>query len=411
MSSPDAGRRAVPSPMVQDGALALAVLVPDLLYYSALITPGATAGQRLSMLGLASLGTAALLLRSRRPVGVYLAVWAYATGSAVLSLLGAGFFTPFTALLVALYTVAVARPLWAALAALAAAAVPCLLFVVNSLVDEAEPEQLTSATIGLTIFYGLQAAGACAVGRWVRVTRAAAEVERRRLAESRQATALERARIARELHDIVAHAVTVMVLQASGARRVLAADPARAADALGHIEDLGKSAMTELRRMLVVMRGHEVPQRSLSMNRISDLDELLDGVRMAGIQVRLEVVGEPVPLPESVELTAYRLVQEAVTNITKHAGPGTAATVRLDWSAGSARLLRIEVVDDGKGVPPSNRASLSTGHGLLGLAERVAVFGGRLDAAPYRTGYRVAASLPVLADPASPSPRPAPHRK
>ncbi|MDG4864380.1 histidine kinase, partial [Streptomyces sp. T-3] len=232
-----------------------------------------------------------------------------------------------------------------------------------------------------------------------RAGRAAAARDRLALARAQEAVLSERARTARELHDIVANAVTVMVLQAGGARHVLRADPDRVELALDQIESSGKTAVAELRHMLLVLRtdGERLAAEGPSFG-LADLDPLLNGVRRAGLDAHLEVTGVPAPLARSVDLTAYRLVQEALTNAAKHAGPGAATVVRLDWARAAGRL-RIEVGDDGRGTPAAARSELSTGHGLIGLRERVAVCGGTFDHGPLGDGgYRVAATLPTQRD-------------
>ncbi|MEV7028268.1 ATP-binding protein, partial [Kitasatospora sp. NPDC093558] len=217
----------------------------------------------------------------------------------------------------------------------------------------------------------------------------------------RQAVTNERVRNAPELQDIVAISVGVNVMLAETARAAATADPARAEETLGRIEDLGRGAMAELRRLLRLLRTADAPvEDGIRRRGLADLPPLLDDVRRAGVLIDLEVHGTPTHLDESVDLTAYRLVQEAVTNITKHAGPGSHAAVSITWTD----VLRLDVVDDGAGHRTATRRELSTGHGLLGLAERIALFGGELSATPYRSGFRVSATLPLTPAPVSPEP-------
>jgi signal transduction histidine kinase len=229
------------------------------------------------------------------------------------------------------------------------------------------------------------------------------DLELAREEEGRRAVAVERVRLARELHDIVSHAVTVMVLQAAGANQVMATDPGRARAALASVEEVGTQAMGELRRLLSVLRAGDAasPQDDPALRRgIADLEALVETVRAAGLQVNVEVVGEPGRVDPSVDVAAYRVVQEALTNASKHLSSGARADVRLEWGIGT---LVVNVRDDGKPARTS-RSELSTGHGLLGLKERVTMLGGTLQAAAESAGgFLVTATLPVV-DPAAPGP-------
>ena len=245
------------------------------------------------------------------------------------------------------------------------------------------------------------------------VPQAAADPDHAVVASAEAAISAERARISRELHDIVSHSVTVMVLLAAGARRVMDTTPERARTALAQIEQTGTHAMEELGRMLQVLRTgrqwDEPGRDGVGRPGLGEVYDLLAGVRAAGIKVDLQVQGEPRGVAPSVGIAAYRVVQEALTNITRHDGPGARATVRIAW----ADELLVEIRDDGGGVPQAEVADrLSTGHGLAGLAERVAVAGGRLEAGqlPAGGGFRVAATLPVCGHRRCVAPRPAEPR-
>jgi signal transduction histidine kinase len=200
----------------------------------------------------------------------------------------------------------------------------------------------------------------------------AAQAERERDAATRVAVAEERARIARELHDIVAHAVSVMVLQVGAVRHRLpdALSPDR--DALQDVEQAGRTALTEMRRLLGAMRqdGEEIdlaPRPGLDR-----VQSLLDEVRRAGLPVDLHIEGEPRPLPPAIDLSAYRIVQEGLTNALKHAGASHAdVTVRY-----APDEVQIVVRDDGAGASPGN----DPGHGLAGMRERVKIYGGEMSA-------------------------------
>ena len=217
----------------------------------------------------------------------------------------------------------------------------------------------------------------------------------------RRAAAEERARIARDLHDVVAHSVSVMVIQVGAARMQLRAGASAEAPLL-EAEDVGRQALEDLRRLLGVLRadesaddgpaaGPQPPQPGLSR-----IDGILARARRAGLRVDIEVVGQPVPVPAALDLTAYRIVQEALTNTLRH-GEATQATVRLTYKP---TTLEIDIVDDGTATPGRN----GTGHGLAGISERVALFGGAATAGPVVDGgWRVHAELP-LPDPSMRNP-------
>ena len=372
-------------------ALSVGVLLPDLLFFSNVVGSGSSWSQKLLEIGWAAVGYLALSFRGSAPPVAYGLAWLYAVGGSLLTLAGVFDFTPFFVLLVALYAMASVRTVRQSAVALALASVPAALAVYHDVWVQALPSHRLPAFISSLIFYTVLIVEAYAVGRWSRAARMAAERHRRRLAESRAAIVAERLRIAHELHDILAHTVTVMVLQASGARRVLATDPERAQDALRHIEAVGADAMGELKHLLALIRSPGSRVEGSQPAGIADLGRILDDASQAGVSIDLEVEGAPAPLPESMDRTLYRVVQEAVTNITKHAGPGTVAKLRLAWT----RDLRIEITDDGSGAPPPSSGRLSTGHGLLGLRERIQVFGGTLSAGPHGDGFRVIATLPL----------------
>ncbi|WP_030567917.1 sensor histidine kinase [Streptomyces aureocirculatus] len=223
-------------------------------------------------------------------------------------------------------------------------------------------------------------------------------LEKEREAQAKVAVAAERARIARELHDVVAHNVSVMVVQADGAAYVLDAAPDQAKQALATISGTGRQALAEMRRLLGVLRtgepeesGEYVPQPD-----VEQLDELIEQVRGAGLPVDFKVEGTPRPLPSGVELTAYRIVQEALTNTRKHGGENAGASVRLVYFDDGLGLL---VEDDGKGAPHElyeDGGADGSGHGLIGMRERVGMVGGTLDAGPRPGGgFRISALLPL----------------
>ena len=212
--------------------------------------------------------------------------------------------------------------------------------------------------------------------------------EREREVAAREAVVEERARIARELHDAIAHNVSMMVVQAGAERRVLDPSQESTRDVLETVEEIGRNALTEMRRLVGMLRTDDddplAPQPGLG-----DLPTLVGQVREAGLPVELRVEGEPRSLPVGLELSAYRIVQEALTNALKHAGEAR-ASVRVRYADDS---LELEVVDDGAGAPAE---LASGGHGLVGMRERVALYGGRFEAGRRPAGgFTVRVLLPI----------------
>jgi signal transduction histidine kinase len=216
-------------------------------------------------------------------------------------------------------------------------------------------------------------------------------LETERDQQAKIAVAAERARIARELHDVVAHAVSVMVVQADGAALTVATQPDLAERAVKTISATGREALTELRRLLGVLRSEQTDEERTPQPGTESLAELAERVRAVGLPVRLEIDGAIDDLPTGVGLGIYRIVQEALTNSLKHAGPGASALVRLERTADRVYL---SVADDGlKGR--SALVGLSGGNGLIGMRERAHMFGGTLLAGPQPGGgWRVQAVLP-----------------
>ncbi|MFC4959594.1 sensor histidine kinase [Streptomyces mauvecolor] len=286
-------------------------------------------------------------------------------------------------LMVALYSVARARSGLVAAGAVLVTAATSLLSQSGGRVPP-WPEAI-SAVLSPLIVVG----AALAVGRWQREV----DANRRLLAD--RAVADERRRIARELHDIVAHHITTMQLMAGGARANLA-HPEVARDALVTLEASGRLALGEMRQLLDVLRAGDEPESAPAQPQpgADDLERLVDEARFAGLSTGFSVHGASRPLPPTVGLTVFRVVQEALTNARKHAGSAHAC-VRLTYRQD---MVSVEVLDDGEGAASSNPGS-GGGYGLIGMRERVALHGGTLTAGPRADGgFAVLAELPLAPD-------------
>jgi len=372
------GSRWIP-PTRGDVALVLFMVVLELTSF------GQDPGLSVADHAVALLLPLALLVRRAAPAVAAVAFLIATACAALLHLHAVNGASAVVGIVVGVYSAAAYLPVWSALGTLAlwgAAA------TIQGVVDHSDPGDTAFAFIVLVC--------AATPGFLVRRGReqaetARGEVERsatREAAKAEQAVADERARIARELHDVVAHAVSIMVVQAAAADELLERDPARAHAALEAVQRTGRSAVAELARMLELLRGEGDAEAPLPTLR--RLPTLLDEARASGAVVDLvqDIAGPP--LPPAVELCAYRVVQEAVTNAAKHT-LRPRVQVRLSRSAdGKVEIL---VENDGGAGP---RSSDGTGHGLLGLRERVSVFGGRLDAEPCPDGgFRVRAVVPT----------------
>jgi signal transduction histidine kinase len=234
---------------------------------------------------------------------------------------------------------------------------------------------------------------------YVRLEDRAQRLERERDAQAQIAAAAERARIARELHDVVAHNVSVMVVQADGATYAMDQDPEAARKALLAIAQTGRTALTEMRRMLGVLRSADDAGTYAPQPGIEQLGDLLEQVRSSGLPVSLTVEGVPREMPTGLALAVYRIVQESLTNTRKHGGAQVKASVALMYTDD---CLVLRIVDNGRGAQAPGDGM---GHGLVGMRERVSVFGGTLVTGPHVSGgYAVEAILPFAGpDPADPS--------
>ena len=329
-------------------------------------------------------GAVPLAWRRRYPFWVSVAVYAVLAGRALLVAEPLELYSTTIAVLVATYTVASYAPLRDAVLAAGFSALAIAVAVVRGSGTDAAWDPLASAILLGSIWLVGRVVG-------VRNERARALHEARDL-HAAEAVSEERARIARELHDAVSHSLAAIAMQAGGARNVLEDDPGRAAESLAAIERTARQGLEEMRRMLGLLGepddGGETaltPQPGLGR-----LDELVDAVRAAGLDVRSTVVGDVRELPAAVDVSAYRVLQEALTNVMKHAG-ATEAVVEVRYRPES---LEVEVVDDGHG--PVERPS-DGGRGLVGMRERVHVLGGTVETGPRQPGpgYRVAARVPL----------------
>ncbi|MFD3731782.1 sensor histidine kinase [Streptomyces sp. NPDC058632] len=306
------------------------------------------------------------------------------------------------AMLVIVYTVAAVGARWASRLALGAGLCAAPVAQARWPLDDVS----VAGNIAMVIFQTVPFVLAWVLGDSMRTRRAyfaqleerAARLEKEREAQAKVAVAAERARIARELHDVVAHNVSVMVVQADGAAYVLDAAPDQAKKALETISSTGRQALAEMRRLLGVLRTgeHEEAGEYVPQPDVRQIEDLVEECRGSGLPVDFKVEGTPRPLPSGVELTAYRIVQEALTNTRKHGGPNTGASVRLVYFDDGLGLL---VEDDGKGAPHElyeEGGFDGQGHGLIGMRERVGMVGGTLDAGPRPGGgFRISALLPL----------------
>jgi signal transduction histidine kinase len=389
------GSRRLPvSAWVFDSALALvaaglatALLVPMLV--SVPVGRGVPVGMLAVGYALVLLHTLPLAARRRFP-GTVLAL-CVATGLAFAALFMMPVFLG-PAILVAVYSVAAYGDRWVSLAGLVVAEVG----LVAVQLTRGKFERST-----FLLFMGVLAV-AWVLGHFVgdrqlyaaQLEERTAELEQAREELARRAVVEERLRLARELHDVVAHAMSVIAVQSGVGAHVAASRPEEVGKALAAIEATSRAALTELRRLLGVLRQDSEPQASLTpVPGLANLDSLLTEVGKAGLAVRVRVEGTPLQLPAGVDLSAYRIVQEALTNVVKHAGPAHAQVV----VGYRDQEVTVEVIDDGRGAAtPVGDGRAGTGHGLIGMRERVAAFGGDLQVGPRPSGgFRVAARLPL----------------
>jgi len=340
-----------------------------------------------AMVAVAILTAVPLLARRRWPVPVFCCV--------LVLFVIAGLWDNFAtangiAMLIALYTVAALRPPREVLACAGTLFVVIVVGTVYTVGDDWWYDGifivgLFSAALGLGLYSATRRAYLAGL------TDRAERLERERDQQVALATAAERARIAREMHDIVAHNLTVMVTLSEAAAKSVPTSPARSAELMRGVSAIGRRALTDTRSLLGVLRQGPVPASPdvLPVPGLAQLDELADQVRAAGLITAVEISGQVPDLPEGLQLIVYRLVQEALTNTLKHAGPGARAVVRLRFLPGE---LRLDVDDDGAGG--KDGADPGSGSGLLGMRERARAYGGDVLAGPREPhGWRVSANL------------------
>lgn len=358
-------------------ALATALTALSLLEIYVVDRPG---WYRAALAAVAIILGVAAARRVRAPLlllGLMLAISvAFATLPQVRSA-GVGTFTFF--LLLAVYSAAAHTM---GRGALLAGALTIGLFITDLLAD---PKGIyADGVVFYAFLFGLPWATGRAVRRW-RLSERRVEQERARTAA---AIADERARIARELHDVVAHSISVIVLQARGGRRLLQSEPAEAGEAFAIIERTGHQTLDDMRRLLGMLRRNDEELALAPQPSLKELGRLVEQVQAAGLPVQVVIEGEARELPPGVDLSAYRIVQEALTNALRHAGPAR-VRVRLRYGADD---LEIEIADDGMGTGDGS----GPGYGLVGMRERVSVYGGKLQAGRRPDGgYVVQVRLPL----------------
>jgi signal transduction histidine kinase len=386
-------RRLPASRWLFDSGLALvATGVSTAMFVSNPVARGQPRGTLALGYALVLLHTLPLAARRRFP-GIVLAL-VVASGLAFAAL-GLPPDTLAVAILVAVYSVAAYGSRWVALAGLALAEAGLAAVQLTPGRTGADTWVINMGVVAATWLLGHFAHNYRAYA--ARLEERTAELEQARTELARRAVVEERLRLARELHDVVAHAMSVIAVQSGVGAHVATTQPKEARRSLTAIEATSRAALTELRRLLGVLRQEDEPQGALApVPGLANLDSLLAEVAEAGLAVKLQVHGTRPPLPAGVDLSAYRIVQEALTNVVKHAGPARAQVV----VGYRDHEVTVEVTDDGRGaVPPTGEGRAGTGHGLIGMRERVAAFGGDLEASPGPDGgFRVAARLPLAVD-------------
>jgi signal transduction histidine kinase len=377
--------------LVSDGLLALAVLLFAQLDFWFNLDNSVHYGSDLTAAIVILVASSSLAFRRRAPLATVCVVSAAVAGPELAGQLTITLWGDFVPLLIATYSVARHGSRRVAIAGALVAAVALLVAALRL---------PAIGTVSNIPFTGIPFAGAVLAGRLLRARQLAHQqvslhahrLESERDETIRVAVSQERARIARELHDVVAHCVSLMVVQAGAAEDLLNRDPQRARQPLQTIQETGRQAVGDMQRMLGLLRGECSDRMLAPQPGTEQLGELVDHMAEAGLPVQLRIEGKRRPLPAGVELAAFRVVQEALTNILKHAGPAKASVVvRYGGDA-----LELHVLDDGGGAAPDGSADASPGHGLIGIRERVAIYGGAVEAGPAADGgFELRARLPL----------------
>jgi len=341
---------------------------------------------------------ATLVKRRRYPVEVFALQWVYSLAGLVFDNYG-----PIAGTLIALHAVASRRSLRTAGPALALCLAPA---AINGATEAAHrihqetPFAISMSLIMLmyfTLFYIVWVLGRLSYT----AERRSSRLLQQREAEAREAISAERRRLARELHDIVAHAVTAMMLQTNTASIMIGSDDARARKSLASVQDLGVQAMHELHRLLHLLRAvspanspdDDLGESDAPQPGVGEISSLIDIARASGVDARLVVEGSPAPLDRSVQLATYRVVQESLTNAIKHSGGGR-SSVSLRWHEQLTVEVRSSAGVESPTISPAIPA-LSSGHGLMGLSERVSLIGGTFGSGRKGSEFVVTATLPL----------------
>ncbi len=380
------------NPLALDAVLALAFTAGALWTVAERIGGNTDTYRKDDFLGVALLLLQTLPVAARRVAPLTAVAISVAAVSLHISLGYEGVAAGTFAALIILYSVASLRDMRTAILGMLLATAGITMYFTT---DRGDPSPTAAVTTFATY------AAAWGIGVYTRSRREYTNVveeralllEREREVRAREAVADERARIARELHDMAGHTLNVIVLQSSGAQRVFESKPDAARESLTSIESASRQALQDMERMLGILRDTESSSDGLSpAPGLDRVESLVTQIEKAGLPVQVNVEGTPEPIPSSVNLSAYRIIQEALTNSLKHAGPAH-ATVTIRHLPG---CLDLEIADDGQGEAQSGARNGIGGRGLIGMRERVALFGGDLDAGPGPAGgYRIHATLPL----------------
>lgn len=400
----DPGAEIGPGPQRRDLLIVLACVVVDLLFSG--FYDGAPIETRFGfdlpawlVLPAITVAYGALAWRRRAPWPTFLFILAFCTALAV----GLTLFEPFAAIAVALYSVARRAPARQANPALVLAAFPSLSNAMTA-TSVTGDDSIFGLLIISAIFMSVMVI-AWVLGRRERRSLQRAERERERLRESaEESLGQQRQQIARDLHDILSHSMSAMILQSAGAKAVSSkldatAEAKKVTDALAAIESTGAESMRELHRLLGLLRTQDDDGRDVARLGLDDIGPVLEATRRGGLVVQVHREGTPHPLDPSVDLAAYHLVQESLTNAMKHAGRGALVDIYETWEPGKLQMqIRSSQGLEAEAGGPDQVTPPGSGTGLWGLRERVELAGGSFDSGPVSSGFLVSATLPVRSD-------------